>query len=374
MTIEDQFSEALQQVLQDNPGISQSEAERIASQAVTPAGEPDRYVNEQLASVGGFIGDPAVPGSNRFSTAVQPNGTSSWTSGPVSPAGTAFNVAGDRWSTAAVKRGEAGASTEDVNAVINVPAQRLDEALVRLAGGWDVPKGVMANLTKEKDQALEDSIVLINSGMPTGEAQTAKLQPVFNKIAGVAAEYKHKQAGNQVHYTTDPNAGLIGVNAAGEGRLVYPFAPKPESKSVYVQFGTPGTAEAYTQRFTDKENRARLAAIPASEDVQTLLNEYKDHKENVKAGDMHYGLANTLNRNSRLEALKMDLARKGWDADTGKRLSSSGESSPIAPAGGASASDQFDSVDNARKAGKNTGDKIMLWDPNQKRFRPFQLE
>lgn len=194
MTIEDQFSEALQQVLQDNPGISQAEAERIASQAVTPAGEPDRYVNEQVASLGGFIGDPAVPGSNRFSTAVQPNGTSSWTSGPVAPAGTAFNVAGDRWSTAAAQRSDAGASAEDVNAVINVPAQAIDKALITLAGAWDVPKGTITALRKKGDQALEDSIKLINSGMNPGEAQTTKLQPFLNEVAGVAAEYKHREA------------------------------------------------------------------------------------------------------------------------------------------------------------------------------------
>jgi len=61
------------------------EADRQASAAVTPAGQPNRYANEQIASVGGFIGDPTKPGSNRFSTAVQPNGTSSYSPAPVMP-------------------------------------------------------------------------------------------------------------------------------------------------------------------------------------------------------------------------------------------------------------------------------------------------
>ena len=52
-----------------------------------------------------------------------------------------------------------------------------------------------------------------------------------------------------------------------------------------------------------------------------------------------------------------------------KKAARQGAASPAAAGDG-----QFDNVDAAKKAGKKSGDKIMLFDPNQKKYRPFQLD
>lgn len=75
MTLQEQYQELI------DAGYTPEEA----SAYVTPAGEPTRYAQEEIARLGGFIGDPSRPGSNVFTTAVVPSGISSYSPSPVAP-------------------------------------------------------------------------------------------------------------------------------------------------------------------------------------------------------------------------------------------------------------------------------------------------
>jgi hypothetical protein len=45
-----------------------------------------------------------------------------------------------------------------------------------------------------------------------------------------------------------------------------------------------------------------------------------------------------------------------------------------AAGGGDDGANQFQDVAAAKKAGRKSGDKIMLWDAKQNKFRPFQID
>ena len=190
MTLEEQYSEVLQELL--SSGMPPDEADRQASAAVTPAGQPNRYANEQLASVGGFIGDPTKPGSNRFSTAVQPSGTSSYSPAPVMPpwmveqAGQANNLPGLNPRSA---QDFQDAYDVDLNKLVD--EGKLAVAAVAGAAG-EVPPKAVAEIEDGYNNAFDRFTTIVKAGGDPMETEAAVYGPLRSTAKAMVTQNRYR--------------------------------------------------------------------------------------------------------------------------------------------------------------------------------------
>ena len=216
MTLEEQYSEVLRELL--SSGMPPDEADRQASAAVTPAGQPNRYANEQLASVGGFIGDPTKPGSNRFSTAVQPSGTSSYSPAPVMPpwmveqAGQANELAGYNPQSVSDLQDAYGGLVQDPTSKDEeiqqagvaklrglVDPNRLEDERKMAVGSI---RGAAGNVPEKDVDAIDSAyksgiprfLDIVKAGGDPAEADATIFNPIRSSAKGLVMEKRYRES------------------------------------------------------------------------------------------------------------------------------------------------------------------------------------
>lgn len=193
MTLAQQFEEALAEVKRDYPDLTPDEQEKLATQFVTPAGDTE-YSTGELINKGGFIGDPNVPGSNRFEAYAEP--TASPAVASVQPAGMANELPGyNRYAQDLA----AGYSEADAAAMSLHPVQEREKSMgLVLSTYGEVPKSTISSLEKDWNKAIDEYRNLAIAGRGYDEADALALAPVRDKTKRVAEEYKYREPTQKV--------------------------------------------------------------------------------------------------------------------------------------------------------------------------------
>lgn len=185
MALFSDYEAAYQELL--NSGMDAAQADTLARQLVTPAGESE-YVANELINKGGFIGDPNQPGSNTFvATAAPPtaNVLPPWMQGQVLPAGQMNELP------------NAQAAQDFIDAYGVDPRKLQDEgtmAIAALKGSYgEVPPQEIASIEAGYQAAPARLSTILAAGGNPEDAVTAIYDPLRTATKAALAEGRYRQ-------------------------------------------------------------------------------------------------------------------------------------------------------------------------------------